>query len=391
MSKRVYADRDLWRASRSLGERLLAGIGADPEFIEAVVGDLAEEYAERAERDGVGVARAWYAREWLRTAPHVLRSAIRHSPRARARVSMLLAALALTVTLGAVALMTRNGPPAHLVADAGDADGGIVVNNVLPVTLAMRVLDEAGHKLESSGVRYRWAAGAPITVSPGGVVKCTHHGDATVRASLGDITTSMEVLCRPVLDIRANSWIDFVAGDPARHLPFEALGVDGLLITQLRGSATVMDTSVAKLVGSTIAPRAVGRTMVEVKVGDREVRMGVRVHELVRSLEGLRPDQRLVATPVRLAQGDTVHWPLPTGMFWLKYLPRSGGDAPPTITVEGPVSCRASDGLHAYRVDLDVYAVECSAGKGASVKLAHGKILAPIVEGRLAIERMGMP
>ena len=119
--------------------------------------------------------------------------------------------------------------------------------------------------------------------------------------------------------------------------------------------------------------------------------MGVRVHELVPSLENLRADQRLVATPVKLAQGDTVYWPLPTGMFWLKYLPRAAGDAPPTITVDGPVSCRASDGIHAYRVDLDVYAVECSAGKGARVKLAHGKILAPIVEGRLAIELTGMP
>jgi hypothetical protein len=390
MNRRVYADSGLWPTGRSLSERLLSGLGADPEFIEAVLGDLAEEYAERRERDGVGVARAWYAREWLRTAPHIVRSAIRHSPRARARAAMLLALLALTVTLGAVALLTRNGPPAHLVADSG-GEGGIVVNNVMPVTLAMRVLDEHGHTLESSGVRYRWEAGAPITVSSAGVVKCTHHGDATIQASLGDIATSMEVLCRPVLEIRANSWIDFVAGDPARHLPFEALGVDGLHITQLRGSATVMDTTVAKLVGSSIAPRAVGRTMVEVTVGDRNVRMRVLVHEPVRSLDALRPDQRLVAMPVRLAQGDTVQWPLPSGAFWLKYLPRGQGDAPPTITVDGPVSCRTSDGLHAYRVDLDVYAVECSAGKGASVKIAHGKMGATIVDGRLAIERVGFP
>lgn len=391
MNKRVYADRDLWRAGRSLGERLLAGLGADPKFIEAVVGDFDEEFAERSQCDGVAAARVWYAREWVRTAPYVVRSAIRHSPRARARVAMLLATLALTVTLGAVALMTRNGPPAHLIADNGGEGDGIVVNNVMPVTLAMRVLDGHGHTLESSGVRYRWEAGAPITVSPAGVVKCTHHGDATVHASLGDIATSMEVLCRPVLEMRANSWIDFVAGDPARHLPFEALGVDGLHITQLRGSATVMDTAVAKLVGSTIAPRAVGRTMVDVVVGDREVRMRVLVHEPVRSLEGLRPDQRLVAVPVRLAQGDTVHWPLPTGSFWLKYLPRGTGEAPPTITVEGQVSCRTADGLHAYRVDLDVYAVECSAGKGATVRIAHGMMGNAIVEGRLAIERMGMP
>ena len=142
--------------------------------------------------------------------------------------------------------------------------------------------------------------------------------------------------------------------------------------------------------GSTIAPRRPGRTMVEVQVGDREFRMRVLVHELVPSLEGLRDNQPLIATPVRLAQGDTVQWPLPTGMFWLKYLPRVLGEAPPTITVVGPVSCRQSDGIHAYRVDLDVYAAECSAGKGATVKIAHGAMGAAVVDGRLAIERRGM-
>ena len=38
------------------------------------MGDLAEEFASRADRDGVRPARHWYYRELLRTTPHVLRS-----------------------------------------------------------------------------------------------------------------------------------------------------------------------------------------------------------------------------------------------------------------------------------------------------------------------------
>lgn len=393
MTRRLYADRDLWPAGRSLSERVLLALGADPVFVESVLGDLAEEYAARYERDGPGVARVWYAREALRSAPHVVQNAIRcGTPRTRARLAMSLAAVAMVVTAPVVAMLVRDGPPAHLVADGGAEAGGIVVNNISPVTLEMRVLDKDGSVLESSDVRYRWEAGAPITVTPEGAVTCTHHGDATVRASLGDIATSVEILCRPVLNIRASSWIDFVSGDTARHLPFEALGVEGRHITQLRGAASVWDTSVARLVGSSIHPRAVGRTSVDVKVGDKEVQMSVFVHETVRSLEGLRADQRLVAIPVQLAQGDTVRWTLPRGALWVKYWPRRAGEAPPTIVLEGTAWCTAGNGIRVYHVLHDVYAAQCTVGSaGANVKVAHGKMGLAVVDGTLAIERLGMP
>lgn len=55
-------------------ERLLAGLGARAEFRDALLGDLAEEYASRAETEGVGPATRWYRREALRAVPHLLRS-----------------------------------------------------------------------------------------------------------------------------------------------------------------------------------------------------------------------------------------------------------------------------------------------------------------------------
>lgn len=55
-------------------ESLLEAFGAQSTFRDAVIGDLAEEYALRAERDGRSAALRWYAQQAARTAPHLLRS-----------------------------------------------------------------------------------------------------------------------------------------------------------------------------------------------------------------------------------------------------------------------------------------------------------------------------
>ena len=58
-------------------ERLLSGLGAQPDFRNAVLGDLAEEYALRVENDGIDSAVRWYRREAMRAVPHLLRSWLR--------------------------------------------------------------------------------------------------------------------------------------------------------------------------------------------------------------------------------------------------------------------------------------------------------------------------
>jgi hypothetical protein len=55
-------------------ELLLDSLGAKPEFRDALLGDLAQEFSERAECDGLGAARRWYVREAIRATPHLLRS-----------------------------------------------------------------------------------------------------------------------------------------------------------------------------------------------------------------------------------------------------------------------------------------------------------------------------
>ena len=54
-------------------ERILEALGADREFSDAVIGDLAEEFAIRASEDGERSARSWYRWESLRVAPYLVR------------------------------------------------------------------------------------------------------------------------------------------------------------------------------------------------------------------------------------------------------------------------------------------------------------------------------
>jgi hypothetical protein len=160
---------------------------------------------------------------------------------------------------------------------------------------------------------------------------------------------------------------------------------------QLRGAVRVMDDRVAGLDGASVRPRGSGQTLVIVEVGEQQAKIAVVVHALVPSFDGLRDDQREVARPVRLARGDTVHWPLPGGSYWLKYQPRRTGDAPPSITVEGEIGCwPGGDGRRTHRLPLGEYGTYCMVQRGgtASVMLAHGIGGAEWVEGTLAIERV---
>ncbi len=93
-------------------ERLLAGLGAKPDFRNAVLGDLAEEFASRADADGIESATRWYRREAMRAAPHLLLSWVRGARRsdvthlagviATAYTGMLIAGLVLGGVLTAI-------------------------------------------------------------------------------------------------------------------------------------------------------------------------------------------------------------------------------------------------------------------------------------------------
>ena len=263
-------------------------------------------------------------------------------------------------------LAACKGPPARLAAGTSDS---VVVNNRLPVKLAVHAFDARGRELPDTGVRYEWMSGTLATVSPEGVVMCNRAGDAVVRASLGTVFTDVHLLCRPIRTLRALSELRFVAGDSAQPILLEALGLDGVPVSQLAGVATIQDDRVATLTGLRVTPRAPGKTYVTVHVGDRGVGTGVIVYDRVATLTAPRANEPGVAVPVTLASGETRRWRLPAGRYIVGLFPESSGvrlavlDAP---CVQLPwvsrIMCDADDGATV------VAYVPWSAGSGAPAK-----------------------
>jgi hypothetical protein len=313
-----------------LVDRTLLALGTDPAFIADLFGDLSEEYADRAEHDGIAAARWWYVREIVRSTPHVIWNAMRHgTPSARARLAAYMLAVVLSLSVLTIAWLTRNGPPARLIAGAGSDSDGIVVNNFGPVQLSMRVLDAAGHRLERTDVRYQQVSGERIPVSPRGAIKCTRRGDVIVRASLATLTRDFVIHCQPVRKIRDAGWGNFVVGDPASTLEVDAIGLDGEPVTRIAATLRVKDSTIATLDSSgRLRPLRPGQTWIDIEIGDRRAGSLVTVYEPVRTFEGLRPEQRWVVAPIRLTPGASIRWPLPTGVFYLSFSADSS-EAPP--------------------------------------------------------------
>lgn len=346
-------------------EALLESLGADPAFAEDVLGDLAEEYALRAEQDGVAAARRWYAREALRSAPHLVRNAIRHlGPRGRARLAVLFTGVVVASTLVLIALRTGMGPPERLVAST------VVVNSLEPVQLPTRVLDAAGRTLPDMDVRYAWMSGAPVSVSAEGLVTCAEPGDAVVRASLGPLVTHVPVRCRPVIDMRAPSTLELILGGPAREVPFEAVGLDGRPVTLLVGRMQIGDSTIATLEGQRIRARAPGRTWVETLIGNRGTFSSVHVYGPAESPEAIGPDEHL-AVPVRLTRGDRREWRLPAGRYFLRVV-LDRDDQPKARLLVAGARCRVFGRTH----------LECLARSDMTVTVRHTRSAGPAPELR---------
>jgi hypothetical protein len=310
---------------------------------------------------------------------------VRHGDRrARTRLATSLTAVVLAPVVVVLALSLRNGPPARLVPVTSGA-GGVVVNSLYPVRLPLRVLDGAGHLLKTAGVRYRWVSGVPAAVFADGTVICTRRGDAVVRASLGPLATDVVLRCRPVHSVAASQWeMPFVLGDPERELAFTAVDADGRPVTPLTGVLRVRDTTVAALVatrdGHHVRPRAVGQTLIDAWVGDHGTDVMVTVYAPVRTLEGLRREQRLVAVPVRLESGESRRWRLAPGDYVVvSVLPAAAGPTP-KLGVLG-ANCITA-GAQRY---------VCVAGPNAWVIAYHPWQAAPTPPrtGYVAIRRLG--
>lgn len=360
--------RNGWGEHPSRFERLLHALGADAAFVDAVLGDLAEERSARTITDGALSARLWYAREALRSVPHLVASGMRGaSGRRRAMLTLCLGAIALAMTVAVRSVLSAR-VPAQLIAGTGTGDG-IVVNNVKPVQLSMRVLNARGKALPDSGVRYRWLSGAPIPVSPRGVTTCTRTGDAVVRASLGTLATQLVLRCRPVHALRTAWAMNLVLGDSGVPLPIQAVDAHGNEVSQLRGELRVEDSTVATLDVAAddtriVLPRAPGTTFLDIRIGDKSRGAAIRVYQRASTVQGIRKGQ-LLAVPVALAGGEVRQWQLPGGRepYSLAVLPDGDGDRLPRLAIVG-ANCVSGFGSEALL---------CVALHGATVFVYHSR------------------
>ena len=352
----------------SKAERLLCALGADPGFVQAVLGDLAEERAARSAVHGARSANCWYAREALRSAPHLVASAVRGASwRGRAAAMLCLGAVAVAMTFAVRSVLAGSGSPAQLLA-SGDRGDGVIVNNVRPVRLAMQVLDSAGRALPDTGVRYRWLSGTSLPVTSRGVATCTQSGDAVVGASLGRLTTQLVLRCRPVHKVNALGGLNLIVGDSAVGVPFLAFDAKGRIVSLLRGELSVEDSSVATLEVAAdgtrfVRARAPGNTILDIRIGDRIASTGVHVYERASSPEGIRPGQEL-AIPVELAGGEVRQWHLPAGRetYEVAMLPRGDPMHAPRLAIVG-ANC----------VELNIPGFMCVTLKGAELFVFHAR------------------
>lgn len=365
-------------------ERLLATLGANPAFVDAVLGDLAEERALRMEREGRVRAQLWYAREAIRAVPHLLWNAVRHGGASgRLRGVGLLAGLAAAPTL-VVALLLRDAPPAALVFEGqrgSDIENGVVLNTRHPVRLMTHVLDARGHPLPPATARYEWVTGVPMDVTSTGVVTCREYGDAELRASAGRVATTLVVRCRPVTRVSGDVVMSLLAHGVGEAIPFTARAPNGRVEPLVAFEARVRDSSVARLEGLFLRPGAPGSTVVSVSIGDARANVWVNVYEPVSTLVGLRPDQRLVSAPVQLSVGTSIQWPLPVGELWLRFTPVSRSQPVPKIVVHGRVVCMPAFGpTDQARCDVRE--------SGAWVRITNPRTARGEIAGRLALQRL---
>ena len=92
-----------------VAEALLESFGADEEFTDAILGDLAQEYTQRVERYGATAARLWYYRQAVLASPPLLRNWLSSARWSDGRRLLNVAGLAYVTTLMINALLFFGG------------------------------------------------------------------------------------------------------------------------------------------------------------------------------------------------------------------------------------------------------------------------------------------
>lgn len=235
--------------------------------------------------------------------------------------------------LGPAVIACSAGEPAKIVVGKSDT---VVVNNIRAVRIPVRVTDRSGAVLRDTTVRFMKVSSDPISITEAGIVTCDRPGDAIIRASAGKASSTAMLYCRPVEKVRIGAPIQFVMpGDSAQTITIQPTDASGNAVSLFSASIVILDTTVATIVGGRVLPRAPGATVVGVRVGNRDAGAGVHVYERVKTLDELRPDQRIVAVPLKLSPGESRQWDIGRGEWMLTMLPEDDEANGIRLRVEG--------------------------------------------------------
>ena len=269
---------------------------------------------------------------------------------------------------------------ASLVRLVGGTADTVIVHSRRPHQIPVRALDDAGHDVRVSGVRFEWISGDPLNISESGSVTCPQRADAAVRASVQERATTIVLRCRSVRSVRIAGPVQLIAGDSAQAIPVEVLGADGQSVDLLTGTLTLGDSRLAAIDGMRLRPLAVGGTSVSLRIGDEEGYASVHIFERVATLNGLRPEQQYVALPLGLSGGDTRQWHLPPGQWMLTMMPYEDESRGLRLRVEGAVCMPAT---------LTRRRIVCEAKTVASVIVYHPqKVSGSQLTGTLLVRRV---
>lgn len=125
-------------------QAMLESLGAAPEFRDAILGDLAQEFAARSDRYGKHAAQLWYYREALRTAPHLVRNWIGSAGLKEARRLLNVVGLSYVLTLMIQTVMAFGVSATWTAAREGlglpAASTSVIVGGALLLTLTRPVI-----------------------------------------------------------------------------------------------------------------------------------------------------------------------------------------------------------------------------------------------------------
>lgn len=241
-------------------------------------------------------------------------------------------ASALITLVASVACGSDGGPPTRIVGGTADT---VIVNHRRAVRIPVRVLDAKGRKLPDSAVRYQWVGGSKVLFSSNGVITCVHSNDANIRASLGSISATILVRCRPVKKIQIAGPIQFLLPDSAQEMQMSVIDLDGKEVNLLAGTSDIMDTTVATIDGVRVIPRSPGSTVAGVRFGNQSAGVGVHVYERASTLDGLRHGKQFIGIPLRMSGTQVQTWDLPPGTWMLTMLPEDAESTGLRMRIEG--------------------------------------------------------